>query len=414
MTPPGDKSITHRALMLASLARGQSLIHVPLGSADTRATAGILRRLGAGVSQLRHGRDVRVLGRRWRTPTGTLHCGNSGTTARLMLGLLAAHPLRARLNGDQSLRRRPMRRVTEPLQKMGVRVIEELGDGLPLQIRGGILRRIRHESPVASAQVKSALLLAGLFGGTGISVTEPYRSRDHTERLLRYLGVRVRVARTTVSIPAMSFRPDGFETTIPGDPSSAAFFIALALLADEGELVLRNVGINPTRTGFLRVLARMGAKIRIEGTHDESGEPVADLVASPSRLHGTVVRRTEVPSLIDEIPILAVLAARATGVTRFQAVGELRVKESDRLALIAGTLTRLGYEVAASDSTLVGQGDPDRAPVGRIATADDHRLAMAFGVLGMTDGARITLSERTSPGVSFPGFFSLVRRVVRR
>ena len=413
ITPPGDKSITHRALMLAALARGPSVIHDPLGSADTRTTAGIMRRLGATISRLRDGQGVRVLGRRWRVPSETLHCGNSGTTARIVLGLLAAHPFTSRLSGDRSLRHRPMRRVTEPLSEMGAQITEETGDGLPLTIHGGKLRRIRYQTPVASAQIKSALLFAGLFGGVGVSVTEPHRSRDHTERFLRYLGAKIRVSGTTVSIPASEFRPEGFEVTIPGDPSSAAFFVALAVLADEGELIVRDVGLNPTRAGFLRVLERMGGKVRIENPRELAGEPVADLVARASRLRATVVHATEVPSLIDEIPVLAIVAARSAGVTEFRGVGELRVKESDRLALIASNLTRLGYEVAVSEDTLAVQGDPEHAPIGRVVTANDHRLAMAFGVLAKTTGARIALSERSSAGVSYPGFFSVLRGVVR-
>jgi len=412
ITPPGDKSITHRALMLAALARGSSMIHDPLGAADTRTTAGIMRRLGAAVSRLRDGKGVRVLGRRWRAPSETLHCGNSGTTARLLLGLLAAHPFTSRLSGDRSLRRRPMRRVTEPLSEMGARIAEHAGDGLPLTIRGGTLRRIRYQSPVASAQIKSALLFAGLFGGVGVSVTEPHRSRDHTERLLRYLGAPIRVSGTTVSIPAGEFRPEGFEITIPGDPSSAAFFVALAVLADKGELIVRNVGLNPTRAGFLRVLQRMGGKVSIENPRDVAGEPVADLVVRPSRLRATVVHAAEVPSLIDEIPVLAIIAARSAGVTEFRGVGELRVKESDRLALLASNLERLGYDVAIQGDTLAVQGDPDHAPIGRVVTASDHRLVMALGVLAKTDGARIALSERSSAGVSYPGFFSVLQGVV--
>ena len=412
ISPPGDKSITHRALMLAALANGRSIIHDPLGSADTRTTARIIRQLGATVSRLRDGHGVRVVGGHWRAPAETLHCGNSGTTARLMLGLLAAHSFKSRLTGDRSLRRRPMRRVTEPLVDMGAVVIEETGDGLPLTIRGGALRRIRYQSPTASAQVKSALLFAGLFGGVGVSVAEPHRSRDHTERILRFLGARIRVSGTTVSVPAGAFRPDGFEITVPGDPSSAAFFVALALLADDGELVVRNVGLNPTRSGFVRVLQRMGGKIKIENPKELAGEPVADLVVNASTMHGTVVHAAEVPSLIDEIPVLAVVAARSAGVTTFRDVGELRVKESDRLSLIASNLSGLGYEVSVSGETLAVQGDPAHAPVGRVATKRDHRVAMAFGVLAKTAGARIVLSEHSSTGVSYPGFFSVLERVI--
>ncbi len=409
--PPSDKSITHRALLMAALASGDSHIHGALTAADTRASAAVLRRLGVRVTPLRSGATVRVSGGPWRQPAAVLHCGNSGTTARLLLGLLAAHRFPVRLTGDASLRARPMRRVTAPLARMGATVYEERGDHLPLWICGGPLRRIRHASPVASAQVKSALLLAGLMSGVGVSVREPARSRDHTERLLRFLGARIRVGELTASVPPQRFRVRPFDLHVPGDASSAAFLVALAILSDRGELTIRDVGVNPTRTGYLRVLERMGAIVRVSGERARAGEPLADLTVLPSNLRSTVIKASEVPGLIDEIPILAVLAARARGETRFKSVGELRVKESDRLALVAGNLRAVGYQAEVQGDDLVVAGS-EHPPRGRVTTGGDHRLAMAFGVLGTVGGARISLSEQRSVAVSFPGFFTQMKRLV--
>lgn len=406
--PPGDKSITHRALMLAALAPGESRLNGLLTAADTRSTARVLRKLGARVGPMREGAAVRVRGGRWHAPRGTLECGNSGTAARLMLGLLAAHPFPARLTGDASLCRRPMRRVTEPLRLMGATVEEENEAGtLPLTIRGGDLRPLAYALPVASAQIKTALLFAGIVAGVEVALTEPGRSRDHTERLLAWLGYpvtvrecEVRLARFPLDVTA---RPP-FELAVPGDPSSAAFHAVAAVLAEAGQVVLAGIGTNPTRSGFLRVLARMGARLELDNERVEGEEPVADLVAGASSLRGTVVPADEVPTLVDEVPILAVAAARAAGETRFDGVGELRVKESDRLALVADNLRRLGVEAEAGDGTLRVVGT-DRPPRGRVETGGDHRIAMAFAVLGTVPGAAVTLSERRSVEVSYPLFF---------
>ncbi|MDH4045646.1 MAG: 3-phosphoshikimate 1-carboxyvinyltransferase [Gemmatimonadota bacterium] len=410
---PGDKSITHRALMLAALSRGTSVVRHPLTSADARSTAACLRELGVGVGPLRAGAAVSVQGGTWRPATRTLHCGNAGTTARLMLGLLAAHPFETRLTGDASLRRRPMRRVTEPLGHMGASIREEAGDGLPLRIRGGRLGPLDWSLPVATAQVKSALLLAGLAGGVAVTVREPARSRDHTERMFRAMGVPLTRRGTTAALAAA---PGWFDDAAPldwtvvGDVSSAAFLVAAGLMAERGEVRIAGVGLNPTRTGFLTVLSRMGARIEREAQSEVHGEPVGDLVVAPSALVGTVVTASEIPSLIDEIPILAVLASRAQGETVFHEVGELRVKESDRLGLLAENLrqTGVGAEVAGNSLTVEGT---ERPPRGHVETAGDHRLAMAFAVLGRLSGARVALSEQRSVAVSYPAFFEDLDRI---
>lgn len=410
--PPGDKSITHRVLMLASLLRGTSTVHGALTSADARSTARCLRLLGAGVSPMRSG-CVRIRGARWRAPDVTLHCGNSGTTARLLLGLLAAHPFETRLSGDGSLRRRPMRRVTEPLVRMGAIVVEERGGGLPLRIRGGALQPITWEMPVASAQVKTALLFAGLAAGVRVVVREPVPSRDHTERMLRALGAPLRLEDGRVVLEQASAWLAGcpaLDWQVAGDASSAAFLVAAALLAQRGELRIRDVGVNPTRTGYLSVLSRMGASVAREAVREVCGEPLGDLVVRPTALRGTRVRAAEIPSLIDEVPVLAILASRADGETVFESVGELRVKESDRLGLLAANLRAVGVRAEVAGEDLVVEGT-DRPPRGRVDTARDHRLAMAFAVLGRVRGARIVLSEHASPAVSYPGFLATLDRI---
>src|SRR5213592_1897056 len=414
--PPGDKSISHRAVMLAGLARGASELEGLLTGADVKSTARVLRQLGARVSSVREGGNVTVHASRISHPASRLNCGNSGTTARLMLGILAGQPFAATLTGDASLRRRPMQRVSEPLRAMGAEIQEKGGDALPLTIRGGRLHALTYTTPVASAQIKSALLLAGLTGNVGVTIREPYRSRDHTERLFVHLGLGLH-ERAGAIVYEPSGRPvvPSFRLSIPGDASSAAFLVAAAVLAEGGELVIENVGVNPTRTGFLVVLERMGAHVERVNLRDEGGEPVADLVARPAALRGTEVSAAEVPTLVDEVPVLAVLASRAAAVseTVFREVGELRVKESNRLELIAANLRAVGVEAEARGNDLFVCGTT-RRPSGRIETARDHRLAMAFAVLGTLPGADVWLSERASVGISYPRFFADLRHIGKR
>jgi 3-phosphoshikimate 1-carboxyvinyltransferase len=408
---PGDKSITHRALLFAAMARGTTHVGGALTSLDARSTARVLRQLGATISPLRPDTVVTVKGAgRLRRPARILDCGNSGTTTRLLLGLLAGHRFAATLTGDASLRRRPMRRVTGPLARMGARFAERGGDGLPLTIRGGELQPLRYEMPVSSAQIKSCLLLAGMVGGVEVELREPHgRSRDHTERMLRAFGYGVAELDGW-----LRFQPGGaivpFDLQVPGDPSSAAFLVGAAVLAESGELAVTGVGLNPTRTGFLQVLRRMGALVEVEELETRVGEPVGDLIVRPAALRATSVTAAEVPGLIDEIPILAVVASRAQGTTVFHEVGELRVKESDRLGLIAENLRAVGgrAEVVGDDLHVAGG---ERPPLGAVRTAGDHRLAMAFKVLGTLPGARIRIDDLACAEVSFPDFPATLRRV---
>jgi 3-phosphoshikimate 1-carboxyvinyltransferase len=411
---PGDKSITHRVLLLAALGRGMSRITGALTSLDARSSARVLRQLGAGVSPLRQGAVALVQGRgSFRRPIEILNCGNSGTTTRLLLGLLSAHQFSATLTGDRSLRRRPMRRVTAPLSTMGARFIERNGDGLPLTVEGARLQPLSYDMPVSSAQIKSAILFAGVAGEVPVSVREPHgRSRDHTERLLRAFGYRVAEIDGWIR-----FSPEGriepFDIQVPGDPSSAAFLVGAAILAERGELRISGVGINPTRIGFLEVLRRMGGLVGIENTTTRFGEPVGDLLVRPAALRATDVAAGEIPGLIDEIPLLAVLASRAEGVTAFRHVGELRVKESDRLGLIAENLRAVGARAEVVGDDLIVEGR-HRPPRGRVRTAADHRLAMAFAVLRTLPRAEIKIDDMACAAVSFPGFSETLRSIRRR
>jgi 3-phosphoshikimate 1-carboxyvinyltransferase len=297
---------------------------------------------------------------------------------------------------------------------MGARFEEGAGDGLPLTIRGGSLTPLVHEQPVSSAQIKSALLLAGMIGGVEVDLREPHgRSRDHTERMLRAFGHTV----IDDNDGWIRLRPTGqlvpFDLQVPGDPSSAAFLIGAALLAEGGELRLTGVGVNPTRIGFVDVLRRMGGRVGVELSGEEGGEPVGDLVVQPAPLRATEVGAGEIPGLIDEIPVLAILASRAEGTTIFRRVGELRVKESDRLGLLATNLRTVGVaaEVQGEDLHVTGT---DRPAIGRVRTEHDHRIAMAFGVLGTIPGARITIDDRDCAGVSFPGFWATLKGIRTR
>lgn len=413
---PGDKSVSHRSLMLAALGSGRSRIRGILDSADVRSTAGVLRALGVDVPSL--GPDVTVGGvglRGLRVPGGALDCGNSGTTTRLMAGIVAACPFAATFEGDASLSRRPMKRIARPLERMGARFEFARGDGLPMTVHGAgpALRGIDWESDTASAQVKSAILLAALVAGVETSVSEPSLSRDHTERMLAARGVRLDRDGARVRIRRAE-RLEPLDAQVPADPSSAAFFAGLAALASAGSLTLTNVCLNPTRAGFFDVLRRMGASVTIADAHDEGGEPVGTITVGPTSPAGTLraarVGGSEVPTLIDEIPLIACLAARAEGETVITGAAELRVKESDRIAVVVHNLKQIGAvaEELPDGMRVVGSGRPLRGPV---RTHLDHRIAMAFGVLGALPGNDLQIDNPECVDVSYPGFWSDLDRV---
>ncbi len=411
--PPGDKSITHRALIVSALIADRTRLEGLLAADDAQSTARVLRALGAAIDPLDGERALVVQGGPWHAPGLPLDCGNSGTTARLMLGALAGHGFTSVITGDESLSQRPMQRVIEPLEQMGAVFNREHGDRLPLAIRGGTLRPIEYTSPVSSAQVKSAILLAALCAGVDVVVVEPIRSRDHTERMFKYLGLDVVIDGRTIRFRGSKVvRSDltGFELSVPADPSSAAFLIAAALLADSGELQVRDVCANPTRTGYLRVMWRMGADIKETNKRVRCGEDIADLLVVPGGLRGTEIHADEIPALIDEIPVLAVLASRAVGETIFRSVGELRIKEADRLALTVQNLRAIGADATVAGDDLVVWG-AERSLQGKVHTAGDHRMAMAFAVLNTAPHVSLELSERQSPVISYPRFFDDLRSI---
>lgn len=414
---PGDKSISHRALMLGAVAVGETVIHGLLEGEDVLHTAAAMRLLGA--------RAERGAGGVWRVrgvglgglaePAQVLDMGNSGTAARLLIGLVASHPVTAVFTGDASLNKRPMARVTAPLEEMGARFVSRSGGRLPLTVIGSDRTvPVTYRLPVASAQVKSAIILCGLNTAGVTTVIEAEPTRDHTELMLRHFGATVTTERTGDGALAVSVvgQPEltGREIVVPADPSSAAFPAVAALLRPGSEVLLRDVGLNPRRTGLYDTLLEMGADIAFENRRDQAGEPVADLRVRHGALKGVVVPAERAPSMIDEYPILAAAAACAEGTTVMLGLRELRVKESDRLSMVAEGLARCGVkvEVGADDSlTVHGTGAPP--PGGAtVATAMDHRIAMSFLVLGMATRAPVQVDDGAFIETSFPGFTGLM------
>jgi 3-phosphoshikimate 1-carboxyvinyltransferase len=405
---PGDKSISHRALMVAALARGTSRVTgLNLGD-DVLATASMLERMGAAVRLDRSTAQVELEG--WgddgpKEPEEVLDAGNSGTTLRTMLGVCAPATGVFFLTGDGSLRRRPMGRVVSPLRAMGAHIDGRAGGELaPLMVRGSKLTGVVHALPVASAQVKTALLLAGLGAGGTTSVTEPRPSRDHTERMLASAGVPVERRGLTTAVPGGSRLLAG-DRAIPGDLSSASFILASATVLAGSEVVLAEVGINPTRSAFLRTLAAMGADLDVEPAGEWGGEPVGTIRARSSSLRGVVVAESEIPSLIDELPILAVLATQACGRTLIQGAGELRVKESDRIATMAAGLNDLGAEVEVLPDGLAISG-PTPLRAAEVDSHGDHRVAMSLAVAGLIAQGPVTVAGWDCVDTSYPGFLS--------
>jgi 3-phosphoshikimate 1-carboxyvinyltransferase len=413
---PGDKSITHRAIMLGGLARGETLIRGYLSADDCLRTVSAMRALGrdidtvesddrpalriaAGTGALREAEDV-------------IDCGNSGTSIRLLTGLVAGLPMCTVLTGDASLRRRPMARVVEPLRAMGAMIVgRDDGRLAPLAVAGRRLKAGEFRLPVASAQVKSAILLAGLGAEGRTAVSEPSASRDHTERMLRAFGVPVSVDGDAVSVTG----PVGLTGTtvdVPGDISSAAFLIAAGLLVPGSELEIGRVGVNPTRTGFLDILASMGASVKLSGAREVSGEPTASLTVRTTSLRGTTIKGHLVPRAIDEFPILCVLAAFANGETIVDDAAELRVKESDRIHVMAEELGKLGITVEERPAGMRIVG-PQRATGARCSSRGDHRVAMALAVAALRATGTTTIDDVECVGTSFPGFFELLDRVRR-
>ncbi|MBA1148301.1 3-phosphoshikimate 1-carboxyvinyltransferase [Ectothiorhodospiraceae bacterium WFHF3C12] len=404
---PGDKSISHRSVMLGAIAEGETRVDGFLQGADALATLHAFREMGVRVDGPHDG-CLRIQGAGLHglaAPAGALDLGNSGTSMRLLCGLLAGQRFDTVLAGDASLSRRPMRRVTEPLAEMGA-VIETTPAGTaPLRVRGGRpLHGIDYDMPVASAQVKSCLLLAGLYADGVTRVTEPATTRDHTERMLDGFGCEVRREGATASV-AGGQRLRGHAIDVPADISSAAFFLVGASIVPGSEIVLRHVGVNPTRTGVIDILQRMGADIAVGQVKDSGGEPVADIRVRAAQLHGIDIPAELVPLAIDEFPALFVAAAAARGRTVLTGAGELRVKESDRIAVMAEGLGRLGIAAEPTPDGMVIEGG--RFNGGEVMAHGDHRIAMAFAMAGMVAGGPVRIRDCANVDTSFPGFQGL-------
>lgn len=408
--PPPDKSISHRAIIFSCISRGRSVIRNFLRAGDTLSTLGAFRAMGAEISDAG---DVIVEGKGLdglKEPHSVIDCGNSGTTMRLLSGVLSGNPFFSVLTGDESLRKRPMGRVIAPLRQMGAEIMARGGDSYPpMAIRGGRLKAISYEMPVASAQVKSAILLAGLYANGVTEVKEPVRSRDHTERMLPHYGAKVEVEGLSVRIHGGT-ELRGIEAFVPGDFSSAAFFIAAALIASDADVTVRAVGVNPTRTGFMDVIREMGAEVEVVDARMVAGEPVADIRARASELRGVDIGGERIPSLIDEFPVLCVLATQAEGMTTIRGAGELRVKESDRIRAMAEGLKSMGAQVEELEDGLSIRGKV-RLRGAEIDSHGDHRISMAFSIAALSAEGKTVIHGAETADISYPGFFYTLRRL---
>jgi len=422
ITVPGDKSVSHRALILGSIAVGETHVEGLLEGEDVLAAAAAMRALGAQISRDDAGLWT-VIGcgvGGLHEPDQILDMGNSGTAVRLLMGLVGTQTFTSTFTGDESLNSRPMERVMDPLRQMGVQFTSRSGGRLPITVSGSdLIKPIEYELPVASAQVKSAILLAGLNAPGKTTVIEPQPTRDHSERMLRHFGAEVitenldggGVKITLTGQPEL----EGRDITVPADISSAAFPIAAALIVPGSNLLIRNVGVNPLRAGLIKTLQEMGGKITIENSRGEAGEPLADLRVEASQLHGITVPASRAPSMIDEYPVLSVVATCATGTTHMVGLAELRVKESDRLAAMATGLAACGVQIEETEDSLTVHGSDQPIDGGALIAANlDHRIAMAFSVLGMVSLNPVTIDDGSPIATSFPGYIKLMNSLGAR
>jgi 3-phosphoshikimate 1-carboxyvinyltransferase len=409
--PPPDKSISHRAVIITSLAKGRSLIRNFLHAEDPLRTFNAFRQMGVDIEVKKD--EIIVNGKGLinglKEPKKPIYCGNSGTTMRLLCGVLAGQPFSAELRGDTSLMRRPMQRVISPLTEMGAVFRSEKGGYPPIFIKGGKLSPIEYRSPVASAQVKSAILLAGLYCEGITSVIEPERSRDHTERMLKAAGVNIEIEGLKVSVTGKAHLHP-LEITIPGDFSSASFFIVAATIVHNSNIVIRDVGINPTRTGLINILKKMGADIRIENKREVSVEPVADIYVRYSELSGIEIGGDMVLRSIDEFPILCVAASVAHGTTKITGARELRVKESDRIASMSRELRKMGVEVEELKDGVIIKGT-ERLKGATVQSYGDHRVAMALKIAGLVSDGETSVEDTECIKTSYPDFMETLNRL---
>jgi 3-phosphoshikimate 1-carboxyvinyltransferase len=408
-TPPSDKSISHRSIILAALADGESTIKNFLRAEDPMRTLHAFQHMGIDIQESCEN-EIIVSGKGLKglsAPGNVIDCGNSGTTMRLMSGVLAGQPFSSTLTGDQFLLKRPMERVIAPLTAMGANIVSEKGGYPPLHIQGGSLRPIQYTSPIASAQVKSAILLAGLYCDGETTVVEPGKSRDHTERMLRASGVDVRTDGKKVSVTGIA-KLTPLDMTVPGDFSSAAFFIVAGLLVPGSEVLIKNVGINTTRTGLLDILQDMMEKeFEFLNIREVSGEPVADILVRHARLRAVRLGGDRVLRAIDEFPVLCVAAAKAEGTTKITGAGELRVKESDRIAAMASELKKMGVTIEELDDGIIIEGREDLHGAA-VNSHGDHRIAMSMSVAGLTAEEETTVADTDCIDTSFPRFMEIV------
>lgn len=405
VTIPGDKSISHRSVMFGALADGTTKVTNFLRGADCLSTIACFRKLGIKIEEtsdeiLIHGKGIHGL----TAPDSMLDVGNSGTTTRLISGILAGQPFATELNGDESIQGRPMKRIIDPLTQMRADIESIRGNGCaPLRIRQSQLHGIHYQSKVASAQVKSCILLAGLYADGTTSVTEPYLSRNHTEIMLKHFGAQITSEGTTATITPGS-ELHGQEIEVPGDISSAAYFIAAGLIVPGSEILIKNVGINPTRDGLLRVCKDMGADITLLNQNFGNGEPTADLLVRASALHGTTVGGAVIPTLIDELPVVAALACFAEGTTVIRDAQELKVKESNRIDVMVKNLTAMGAHVTATDDGMIIEGGyPLHGAI--IDSKLDHRIAMTFAITALASDGETEITGADCVKISYPGFY---------
>ncbi|MDY0212969.1 MAG: 3-phosphoshikimate 1-carboxyvinyltransferase [Desulfuromonadaceae bacterium] len=412
ITVPGDKSISHRSIMFASLAQGRSSIRGFLHGEDNLATLNAFRAMGVDID-VSSAASIKINGRGFfglREPADILDCGNSGTTMRLLSGVMAGQKFFSVLSGDRYLRRRPMGRVIQPLTQMGAQIWgREQNRCAPFALQGSTLSGIEYHSPVASAQVKSALLLAGIGASGSTSVHEPHVSRDHTERMLRYMGIEVQVFSGGVGVEGGQ-QLQGRELEIPGDISSAAFFLVATLIVPNSELLIKNVGMNPTRSGIVDILRSMGGDIRILNERHAGEEPVADLLVYSSELHGIEIGGDMVPRAIDELPVVSIAAACAQGTTTIRDAAELRVKETDRIAAMGAVLQTLGvqFEMQPDGMTIHGS---EHFRGGKVQSCGDHRIAMSAAVAGLRTSTALEIEDTGCTAISFPAFWELLQQV---
>ncbi|MBF0458571.1 MAG: 3-phosphoshikimate 1-carboxyvinyltransferase [Nitrospirae bacterium] len=413
--PPPDKSISHRAVFFSSLAYGKSEVRNYLKAGDIYSTINAFRMLGVNIEEAQG--NLLITGEGLyglKEPKDVIDCGNSGTTARLLCGVLAGCKFNSSLIGDESLSGRPMGRVIEPLKKMGANISAKNDNYFPLSITGGLLRAIKYKMPVASAQLKSAIILAGLFADGETVIEELIKSRDHTERMLQSYGAKMYVEKLKITVTGPINRLTPCDITVPCDISSAAFFVAGALMVEKSELLIKDVGLNPTRAGFIDVLKKMGADVEILDERMVSGEPTGNLLCKyTNNLKPITLAKEDIPSLIDEFPILCVLATRASGVTEIRGAGELRVKESDRIKAIVTELRKMGAKIEEYEDGVAIEGPVTLKGSNQLQSYGDHRIAMALSIAAISAEGESVINGTDAVGISYPEFYDELKRLTQ-